>query len=276
MLNIGNVNTLTILRITSVGMYLSDEENNEVLLPNKYILPEFKVGNEAEVFIYKDSEERLIATTLEPFIKLNEFAFLQVKESNQVGAFLNWGLEKDLFVPFKEQPVKMIAGKRYVVYLYLDAGTERLTASGKIYKFLDNSELEIQEDDTVDLLIYKESAMGFSAIINNKYDGLIYHNEIFQEIYVGDKIKGYIKSIREDHKIDLRLQQSGYKNIEPNSEVILKYLQMHNGFLDLNDKSDPEEISQRLSMSKKTFKKAIGGLYKQQLIELRQDGIYLL
>ncbi|MFN0274329.1 MAG: S1 RNA-binding domain-containing protein, partial [Chitinophagales bacterium] len=238
--------------------------------------PEFKVGGEAEVFIYKDSEERVIATTLEPFIKLNEFAFLQVKESNQVGAFLNWGLEKDLFVPFKEQPEKMIAGKRYVVYLYLDAGTERLTASGNIYKFLNNDDLDVQENEKVNLLIYKETQMGFSAIINHKYEGLLYHNEIFQQIHIGDQLSGYIKSIREDNKIDLRLHQSGYKNIEPSSEVILKYLKMHNGFLDLHDNSDPEEIAQRLSMSKKTFKKSVGALYRQRLIDLRQDGIYLV
>lgn len=257
-------------------MFLGDEEGNEVLLPNKYILPAYRVGETAEVFIYRDSEERLIATTLEPLIKLNEFAFLQVKETNAVGAFLNWGLEKDLFVPYKEQPVKMIAGKRYVVYLYLDKGTERLTASANIYKFLNKDELDVEVNDEVDLLIYKQTQLGFNAIINNKYEGLLFHNELFRTVQPGDQMKGYIKQIRNDYKIDLRLQQSGYQHIEPNSANILDYLQLHNGYLNLHDKSEPSEIADLLNMSKKTFKKSIGSLYKQRLIEIKPDGIHLI
>lgn len=276
MLHIGQKNKLTILRKASIGMYLIDDEENEVLLPNKYILPHFKIKDQVEVFIYKDSEERLIATTLEPYIQLNAFAFLKVKQANNIGAFLDWGLEKDLMVPFKEQQKKMEEGKSYVVYLYLDPGTERLTASGKVHKFLDNTELNINVNDEVDLLIFGHSDLGFKTIINNKFEGLIYHNEIFQEIYVGDELKGYVKNIREDNKIDIRLQQSGYKNIEPSSEFILLYLKAHKGFLNLTDKSDPDEIIRTLDMSKKTFKKAIGGLYKQRLIEIKPDGIYLL
>lgn len=276
MLYNGQDNTLKILRHTSVGLYLGDGEGNEILLPNKYVPDEASIGDEIRVFIYKDSEERLIATTLEPLIRLNEFAWLRVNDVNAHGAFLYWGLEKDLFVPFKEQHERMVKGRNYIVYMYLDEGTERLTASSRIYKFLNLEKPVFENDEEVDLLVYGRSEMGYKVIINNKFEGLIYHNEIFQEITTGDRLKGYIKMVRPDDKIDVRLQQSGYHNIEPSSEFILLYLKAHQGFLPLTDKSDPEQIVQRLDMSKKTFKKAIGNLYKQRLIRLEHDGIYLV
>lgn len=276
MLNNGQYNTLKILRHTSVGLYLGDGEGNEILLPNKYVPDEASIGDEIRVFIYKDSEERLIATTLEPLIRLNAFAWLRVNDVNAHGAFMDWGLEKDLFVPFKEQQERMVKGRNYIVYMYLDEGTERLTASSRIYKFLNLEKPVFENDEEVDLLVYGRSEMGYKVIINNKFEGLIYHNEIFQEITTGDQLKGYIKMVRPDDKIDVRLQQSGYQNVEPSSEFILLYLKAHQGFLPLTDKSDPEQIVQRLDMSKKTFKKAIGNLYKQRLIRLEHDGIYLV
>lgn len=277
MLNIGEINTLNILRRTSVGMYLSDDANEyEILLPNKYILPEFEVGETADVFIYKDSEERLIATTLTPYIFLNTFAYLQVKQINAIGAFLDWGLEKDLFVPFKEQAIKMLEGKYYIVYAYLDKGTDRITASSKLEKFIDKGKPNLNIHDEVDLLIYKYTDLGVSAIINHQYEGLIYHNEIFKELAPGDSCTGYIKFIRPDFKIDLALQKSGAEHRESSAQFILLYLKSHKGFLALTDKSDPQEIIEKLDMSKKTFKKAIGSLYKSRLIRIEEDGIYLL
>jgi uncharacterized protein len=276
MLHLGIKNTLRILRGTTVGMFLGDDEENDVLLPKKYVPENAVVGDNIEVFIYKDSEDRIIATTLEPKIYLNQFACLQVKAVTPIGAFLDWGLEKDLFVPFREQNKKMEEGKWYAVYLYLDEDTERLVASCKVNRYFEKENIDLKVGQEVDLLIFEETDMGLNAIINNKFKGLLYENEIFQRIKVGTQIKGFVKNIREDNRIDLSLQMQGYENIEPNAERILTKLKSNNGFLDITDKSDANYVMYQLEMSKKTFKKAVGALYRQRVIRLEDDGIYLV
>lgn len=275
-MNLGVKNTLRVLRGTSVGMYLGDEEGNDVLLPKKYIPDDLIVGDDIEVFIYKDSEDRIIATTLEPKVQLNQFAYLQVMAVTGIGAFLDWGLEKDLFVPFKEQNKKLNIDDWCAVYVYLDEETDRLVGSCKVNKFFEKENVELEEGEEVNLLVFEETNMGLNVVINNKYKGLIYENEIFQRVKLGSRLKGYIKLIREDNLIDVSLQKQGYANIEPNSERILEKLKANNGFLDVTDKSDANYIMYQLEMSKKTFKKAVGGLYKQRLIRIEEDGIYLV
>ena len=276
MLHLGIKNTLHILRGTTVGMFLGDDEENDVLLPKKYIPEDAVVGDDIEVFIYKDSEDRIIATTLEPKIQLNQFACLQVKAVTAIGAFLDWGLEKDLFVPFREQNKKMEEGKWYVVFLYLDEETDRLVASCKVNRYFEKENIDLTIGQEVDLLVFEETEMGLNVIINGKYKGLIYENEIFQRIKIGTSTKGYIKNIREDNRIDVSLQKQGYENIEPNAERILTKLKANNGFLDITDKSDANYVMYQLEMSKKTFKKAVGALYRQRIIRLDEDGIYLV
>lgn len=275
MIKVGQYNKLEILRETSVGLFLGSNEGEDILLPNKYVPENFDIGDEIEVFCYLDHEERPVATTLKPYITLNHFSLLQVKEVNQIGAFLDWGLEKHLFVPFREQARKMETGKRYLVYMYLDEETNRLVGSSKTNRFIDNSELTVDEMEEVDLIVSRYTDLGVEVIINEKHKGLIYNNELFRKISLGEKLKGYIKKIRPGNKLDISLQQSGYKNIEPSAEKILSVLKSENGFLRLNDKSSPGEITGLLQMSKKTFKKALGNLYKQKLVLIKEDGIYL-
>ncbi len=278
MIEIGKYNKLKAIRLTPPGMFLAEEGNEEevVLLPNKYIPKDFEVDQEINVFIYRDSEDRIIATNLEPKIKLEEFASLLVKDVNDVGAFLDWGLEKDLMVPYREQQKKMRVGDKYIVYLYLDVDTNRLAATSKIDRFLEKDNLTVTFGDQVDLLIGDSTDLGVNVIINNIHKGLIYHNEIFKKIVPGEKIIGYIKDIREDNKIDVCLQKQGYGSIEPNAELVLEKLKANKGFLKLNDNSDPDTIMHKMQMSKKTFKKAIGVLFKQRLISIGEDGIHLL
>jgi uncharacterized protein len=275
-INVGQINKLTVNRITSVGMFLTDGEGNDVLLPNKYIPETLSVDDTIDVFIYTDSEDRIIATTLTPKINLSTFAYLKVKDVTPFGAFLEWGLEKDLFVPFKEQNAKMLEDGNYVVYLYLDEKTNRLVASNKINKFLSNDELTVKIDDEVDLLVFNRTDLGYKVIINNRHEGLIYHNEIFQPVRLGSNIKGFIKNIREDNKIDVALQKSGFVNMDDNTQRIMDYLNANDGILKLTDNSSPEEIAITLKMSKKNFKKAIGSLYKKQMVQLQPDGVHLL
>ncbi len=275
MLHLGIKNTLRILRGTGVGMFLGDDEGNDVLLPKKYVPENAIVGDDIEVFIYRDSEDRIIATNLEPKIQLNQFACLQVKSVTAIGAFLDWGLEKDLFVPFREQNKKMEEGRWYAVYLYLDEETDRLVASCKVNRYFEKENIDLQIGQEVDLLIFEETDLGLNAIINNKYKGLIYENEIFQRIKIGTQTKGFVKNIRDDNRVDLSLQKQGYANVEPNAERILEKLKANNGFLDVTDKSDANYVMYQLEMSKKTFKKAVGALYRQKIIRIEEDGIYL-
>jgi len=278
MIQIGKINKLTILRETSVGLYLGDKEKKEVLLPNSYIKSSFKVKvkDEIEVFIYKDSEDRLIATTQIPYAQLYNFADLRVVSINEAGAFLDWGLEKDLFVPYSEQKTKMEEGEKYVVYIYIDELTERIIGSSKISKFISNEVLQVEVGQEVDLVVFEESPLGYSCIINGMHRGLLYRNDIYKEIQSGDAIKGYIKTIRQDNLIDLSLQKPGFKNVLSSTDIILEYLNENNGFLDLTDKSSPEEIAKRFSMSKATFKKSIGVLYRQRKVLIKDDGVHLV
>ncbi|MEZ4968160.1 MAG: S1-like domain-containing RNA-binding protein [Flavobacteriaceae bacterium] len=276
MIALGKYNNLEILRDTTVGLFLGDGEGNDVLLPNKYVPKEFEIGDLIDVFCYLDHEERIVATTLVPFVTVDQFQLLQVAEVNEYGAFMDWGLEKHLLVPFREQRNKMQEGQWYVVYCYLDEKTDRLVASNKLDKFLSNDNITVQALDEVDLVVTRQTDLGWEVIINNKYKGLVYANEIYKKVAVGDKLKGYIKNIRPDNKIDVSLQPIGYQSMEPAANLIYEKLVANGGVLKLHDKSDPEDIKKILQMSKKTFKKGIGALYKERKIEIRPESIKLL
>ncbi|RCR70037.1 CvfB family protein [Larkinella punicea] len=276
MIQIGKINTLIALRETSVGVFLGDDEDNDILLPNKYVPESLRVDDPIDVFVYTDSEDRIIATTLTPKIQRNQFARLQVISVTSVGAFLDWGLEKDLLVPYREQSRPMEVGRWYVVYLYLDHETDRLVASSRLNRFLDSEVPNLTEGQEVSLLAWEPTDLGINVIINNRYRGLVYANEVFRQVYPGDRLTGYIKTIRDDNRIDVSLQKPGYENVEPNAQRILATLREQNGFLPLNDYSEPDAIYQTLEMSKKTFKKAIGALFRERKIAIKEDGIYLV
>lgn len=275
MIQIGKYHNLIIAREAPPGLYLRDAEENEILLPNKYIPENFALGDEIEVFVYLDHEERPVATTLKPFVKLDEFAYLRCVETTEIGAFLDWGLEKHLFAPFREQVQKMKAGEWYLIFCYLDLDTDRLVASSKVDAFLDNSELTVEAYEKVNIIVSNQTDLGFNVIVNGLHRGLIYKDDIFQKLHPGDKLEAYVKKTRSDGKIDITLQRPGYRSIEPNAQRILTALELNDGFLPLHDKSTPEEIHDRLQMSKKSFKKAVGVLYKKRLVELEEKGIRL-
>lgn len=274
MLQIGTYHTLKIARDTKVGLFLVNE-NEEVLLPKKYVPADFHIGDDITVFVYLDHEERPVATTLKPYITLNQFAVLKVNYTNKFGAFLDWGLEKDLFVPFKEQARPMEKDKRYVVYLYEDEKTNRLVASSKINQFLEQETIDLEKNQEVDVMVSHITDVGINVIINGKYRGLAYKNEVFDTVSPGYKTKAYIKLVRPDGKIDVSFQKLGVEVIDASAQSVLQALKQNNGFLALNDDSHPEEIKSVLKMSKKTFKKAIGSLYKQKLISIKDNGIQL-
>ncbi len=276
MLKLGTYNTLTILRDTEPGLFLGNEEEDEVLLPNKYVPEVFEIGEELNVFVYLDSHERIVCTTLEPFATVNTFAYLKCASVSDIGAFMSWGLEKDLFVPFKEQANRMRSGNWYLVYVYLDDETNRLVASSKTNSFLDNSLVLLSPYDEVDLILSHPSPRGWNAIVNGKHLGLIYNDEIFQKLTVGDKLKGFIKKVRPDGKIDLTIQKHGYRSIEPNAAQILRELEASGGYIAVNDKSSPKEIEDTFQLSKKSFKRAIGSLYKERKITIEKEGIQLI
>ncbi|WP_353170585.1 S1-like domain-containing RNA-binding protein [Flavobacterium sp.] len=275
MLQIGVYHTLKIDRETKVGLFLTNGKD-DVLLPNKYVPNDFTIGNDLTVFVYLDHEERPVATTLKPFISLNSFAVLKVSYINSFGAFLNWGMEKDLFAPFKEQARPMEKDKRYIVTMYLDKQTGRLAASSKINQFLDKEPLDVEVGQEVDLMVSHITEIGINVIINGKFRGLAYQNEVFETVSPGYKTKGYIKTIRPDGKIDVSFQKQGFEAIDDSSQQVLEALKQNDGVLRLNDNSHPEEIKSVLKMSKKTFKKAIGSLYKQKLIDINNEGIQLV
>lgn len=276
MIALGKYNNLEILRDTSVGLFLGDEEGNDVLLPNKYVPEQFEIGDFIDVFCYLDHEERVVATTLEPYVMVDQFRLLQVAEVNEYGAFMDWGLEKHLLVPFREQRNKMQEGQWYVVYCYLDEKTDRLVASNKLDKFLSNDTLTIGELDKVDLVVTRLTDLGWEVVINNKHKGLVYSNQVFRKVAIGDMLTGYVKSIRPDNKIDISLQPIGTDSLEPTANLIYQKLVSNGGSLPLHDKSDPEDIKAMLQMSKKMFKKGIGTLYRERKIEIGTDGIRLV
>lgn len=275
MIEIGRKNNLKILRDTSVGLFLGDEDGNDILLPNKYVPASYEIGQNIEVFCYLDYDERPVATTLEPDIMLGEFRLLQVAEVNEFGAFLDWGLEKHLLVPFREQRSKMKQGQWYVVHCYLDEKSGRLVASNKLDKFLSNEQLDLKEWEEVDLVVTRQTDLGWEVIVNERHKGLVYFNEVFKTVNIGDVIPGCVKRIRNDNKIDISLQPLGSKVLEPAAAKIYNVLKEHGGFLPLHDKTDPEEIRDMLQMSKKTFKKGLGTLYKERKVDLENNGIRL-
>lgn len=276
MVRIGRNCVLDVVKFTDSGAYLDGGPYGEILLPNRYVPENCKEDDEIEVFISFDSEDRIVATTDFPVAMVGEFAFLPVVDETNVGAFLDWGLPKNLFVPFREQLGKMQLGKSYLVYIYVDEKTGRIAASAKTKKFLNKDFAEFKVDDEVDLMIANQTDLGFNAIINGTHSGIIYSNEIFKPIKTGDKVKGFVKKIREDGKVDLCLEKQGYEKVDPVSDEILEKLKEVGGFLALSDKSDPELIKSVLGISKKTFKKAIGALYKNKIITIEDDGIKLV
>ena len=274
MIELGRYNTLTINRQTRVGLYLEDEEDNSILLPNKYVPESFEEGTQMEVFCYLDNEERPVATTLKPYIQRDEFGCLQVSEVNEYGAFLDWGVEKHLLAPFREQRQPMAEGQWYVVHCLLDPKTSRLVASSRLERFLSNDDLQLRRGEEVQLMVSRKTELGWELIVNNKHKGLVYANEVYDELNPGDRISGYVKKIREDKKLDISLEPIGHQKLEPSAEKVYEMLLQQGGVLKLHDRSDPEEVKSRLQMSKKTFKKAIGILYKSRKIMIKDDGIY--
>lgn len=270
---IGKVNKLKVLREVSIGVYLDGDTIGDVLLPKRYVPEGTKEGDEVEVFIHLDSEDRLIATTERPLAQVGEFAWLKVVSVSKFGAFLDWGLMKDLLVPFREQKEKMEKDRYYAVYVYFDDETGRIVASAKVDRFLDNVSPDYNPGDEVQLFIVGRTELGYKAVINGLHSGLLYYNQVFKPLQLGQHTKGYIARVREDEKIDLLLERPGYEKVDELSQKLLDALQKAGGFLPLTDKSVPADIEQRLGMSKKTFKKTIGALYKQRLIELLPDGI---
>lgn len=274
-IELGQFNTLEVVKEVDFGMYLDGGEEGEILLPSRYVPEDCKLGDELNVFIYLDNEERLVATTLTPLAQVGQFACLEVAWVNQYGAFLNWGLMKDLFVPFSEQKMKMQVGKKYVVYVHLDDESYRIVASAKVDRYLSKERAPYEPGQEVDILIWQKTDLGFKAIIDNQYSGLLYESEIFQPLHTGMTMKAFVKQVREDGKIDLVLQKFGQRKVEDFSATLLEYIRTQGGQITLNDKSPAEEIYEVFGVSKKTFKKAVGDLYKKRLILLQEDRIVL-
>jgi len=275
MIEIGIFQNLQAVRSTPHGMILHDAEGDDVLLPKKYQPAQLQEGDQIEVFVYTDSEDWPVATTQQPLAVRNQFAYLTVKEVSSLGAWMDIGLDKDLLVPFSEQPSKLQTGESYPIYVYLDEATNRLVGSARLRRFLDQFELSVSEGEEVNLFLTGRSDLGMKAVVNERHEGLIFDSDIFRPLQPGQRLRGYIKKIREDNKLDLQLQPQGYAKVEPNADKILQELREAGGFLPLHDKSNPDAIRERLHMSKKTFKKAIGGLYKQGQIALESNGIRL-
>ena len=276
MIEIGRVNTLEVVRETDNGLYLDGRELGEILMPKKFITEEVRNLGWADVFVYTDSEDRLVATAENPFAMVGEFAFLKVVSVSRFGAFLDWGLPKDLLVPFREQKADMVEGRSYLVCLFLDVLTKRIAASAKIDKYLDNTPPEYEHGDEVQLLIAEETDLGFKAIVNNEHWGMLYKNQIYQPLSQGQKITGYINKVRDDEKIDLLLEKPGYEKVDAISQKILDELKQNRGFMAVSDNTSPEMINALFGISKKNFKKAIGSLYKKRMITFDSDGIRLV
>jgi len=275
MVKIGRINKLTIKRRLDYGAHLDGGESGGILLPKKYVPKKCQPGDEVEVFVYVDREERLRATTQKPYVTVGQFAKLRVVANSSSGAYLDWGLQKNLLVPKREQHAKMEEGKSYVVFVFLDKKNNRITASSKLDKFLDLQSPNYDEGEEVDLFICYKTDLGYKTIVNNSHWGMIYKNEVFQRLHIGQQLKGYIKIIREDLKIDISLQQSGYQRVDNISQSILKTIKDLGGSIAVTDKSPPEDIYSLFGVSKKTFKKAIGALYKKKLITIDTNDIKL-
>lgn len=280
MIKLGDYNTLKIVKSVDFGLYLDGGEEGEILLPQRYVTKDMKVGDEVNVFIYLDQEERPVATTETPYAKVGEFVSLEVAWVNQFGAFLNWGLMKDIFCPFREQKKRMEQGQRHIVYIKVDEDSYRLMATAKVEKYLTTpivTDLPLLQHGTeVDILVWQKTDLGFKVIVNNKFQGLIFENQIFQPLHSGMKLKAYVDHVRKDGKIDIVLQQTGRQQTLDFAETLLRYLYENDGFCNLGDKSPAELIYDRFQVSKKAYKKAIGDLYKRRLITIEDEGIRLV
>lgn len=275
-IKLGDYNHLKVTKSVDFGMYLDGGDEGEILLPTRYIPEGCKVGDELDVFIYLDQDERPVATTLTPLAKVGEFAYLEVAWVNEYGAFLNWGLMKDLFCPFREQKMRMKQGESYIVYVTIDEDSYRMMASAKVDRYLSKEPPRYKHGDEVDLLVWQKTELGFKVIIDNKYGGLVYEDQVFQYLTTGKRLKGYIDHVRQDGKIDVTIQPTGRRQTEEFSDVLLQYLKDNNGHCELGDKSPAELIADRFKVSKKTFKKAIGDLYRKRLITISEKGIDLV
>jgi predicted RNA-binding protein (virulence factor B family) len=276
MVEIGKRNYLRISRTVDFGAYLDGDELGEILIPKRYLPERVQIDDSLEVFVYNDSEDRLVAVTDFPIAQVGDFAWLNVKSVNSFGAFLEWGLPKDLLVPFREQNKKLIEGKQYLVYIFLDLMTRRIVASTKLDKFLDNVPPEYSQGEEVNIIVSNETDLGFKVIVNSCHWGILYKNLLFKKIEPGQKLTAYVLKVREDEKIDVTLQKPGLSDIIELTDIILNELKNHNGFLPLTDKTDPEEIYMRFGVSKKNFKKALGDLYKRKKISIENDGIKII
>lgn len=274
---IGKINPLKIVKEVEFGLYLDGGSDGEILLPGKYKPENYNIGDTLDVFLYKDSEDRLIATTLTPKVMVGEFAVLQAVSVSKFGAFLDWGLPKELLVPFREQQVKMQEGEKYPVFVYVDYDSDRITASSKIDKFIDEDSPDgIKKGDEVDIIVYNRTNLGWKAVVNQLYSGLIYSDEVFSDINIGYEGKAYIKQIRDDGKIDLSLRKEGYERISDFDNLLIDKLKSCGGFLPYNDKSHADSIYSEFGVSKRTFKNALGDLYKKRIIDFKDNGIKLV
>ena len=266
---------MEVVKQVDFGVYLNGGDDGEILLPSRYVPEGCKPGDMLKVFIYLDNEERLIATTLQPKVQVGEFACLEVAWVNEYGAFLDWGLMKDLFVPFREQKQKMQKGHRYVVHAHVDEDSYRIMASAKVERYLSKEMPSYQPGEEVEVMVWQRTDLGYKVIVDNQFSGLVYQREIFKALEPGMKMSAYIRQVREDGKIDLTLQKDGLQKVGDFAEVLLQYIKDHDGYTPLNDKSAAEDIYDAFEVSKKTFKKAVGDLYKKRLIVLVEDGIRL-
>jgi predicted RNA-binding protein (virulence factor B family) len=276
MAEIGKINTMRINRAVDFGVYLDGGEEGEILMPKKYIPEGKQIGDEVEAFVYMDSEDRPVATTEKPLVQVGQFGALKVLEVNELGAFADWGVLKDLLIPYAEQRENLEEGQSVVVYVYLDKVSRRIVGSAKVEKFLDTYALDVEEGDEVDLMIFGKTPLGYKAIVNGLHTGVLYKNEVFKPLRIGDQMKGFIKKIREDEKIDLSLSKASFEQSKDLTSIIIAKLKENGGFLRVTDKSNPDVIYQLFGESKKTFKKAVGHLYKQRLIEIEEEGIRLV
>ena len=275
-MKLGEINTLRIARETGIGLFLVDETGNEVLLPKRFVPEVFEIDQDLDVFVYNDSEGRLVCTTQEPDITLNSFALLRCRDATDIGAFMEIGIMKDLFVPKKNQNDLIKPGERHMIYMYEDTLTKRLVGTARINALVKEASEDIMPDDEVDILIWNERDMGWGVIVDNLYQGMVYKNQTFEPIAIGERRTAYVNRVREDGKLDILIQKPGAKNIDESAKAVIDALERNNRFLALTDKSSPEDISTALNMSKKSFKKAIGTLYKQRIISLEKEGIMLL
>ena len=276
MKEIGQILELESVKDMPQGVYLVNDEGQEILLPNKYVPSDLRIGDKVEVFIYTDSEDRVIATTLEPKVKLNEFAFLKAVDVNQYGAFFDWGMEKDLLVPFSEQFERVNGGKTYLIYLYKDELTNRMVGTTKMGRFVKANKLEIKTGDQVDLLVSGETEIGYKVIVNNKHYGMVFKNEVFKPIKIGEKLKGYLQRVRADNKLDITLNSSNLSDVEVLSNKIYERLLKEGGKLNFSDKSAPEVIYKEFQVSKKAFRRSVGLLYKERKIVITPEEITLV